>query len=141
MAVALYKQLILVKWQPAEATLDPAAELLRLRRQNRKSSMGTRGFYEYDMSSLKHKVFILSVKLQPLLIGRSSMWRLTSSKWQNIIFWIAVAIDVYLIHIGVNKGSGLFLTIVVGSLIIAINLWRKYGVNWWQELQEKQRRC
>ena len=108
MAVALYKQLILVKWQPAEATLDPAAELLRLRRQNRKSSMGTRGFYEYDMSSLKHKVFILSVKLQPLLIGRSSMWRLTSSKWQNIIFWIAVAIDVYSIHIGVNKGSELF---------------------------------
>ena len=37
-----------------------------------------------------------------------------------------------------NKGSGLFLTIVVGSLIIAINLWRKYGVNWWQELQEKK---
>tara|TARA_B100001939_G_scaffold325359_1_gene318052 strand:+ start:122 stop:331 length:210 start_codon:yes stop_codon:yes gene_type:complete len=69
------------------------------------------------------------------------MWRLTSSKWQNIIFWIAVAIDVYLIHIGVNKGSELFLTIVVGSLIIAINLWRKYEVNWWQELQEKQRRC
>ena len=65
MAVALYKQLILVKWQPAEATLDPAAELLRLRRQNRKSSMGTKGFYEYDMSPLKHKVFILSVKLQP----------------------------------------------------------------------------
>ena len=67
MAVALYKQLILVKWQPAEATLDSAAELLRLRRQNRKSSMGTRGFYEYDMSSLKHKVFILSVKLRPCI--------------------------------------------------------------------------
>ena len=68
MAVALYKQLILVKWQPAEATLDPAAELLRLRRQNRKSSMGTRGFYEYDMRSLKHIVFIPPVKLQPCII-------------------------------------------------------------------------
>ena len=66
------------------------------------------------------------------------MWRLTSSKWQNIIFWIAVAIDVYLIHIGVNKGSELFLTIVVGSLIIAINLWRKHGVNWWPELQKNK---
>ena len=29
--------------------------------------MGTRGFYEYDMSSLKHKVFILSVKLRPCI--------------------------------------------------------------------------
>ena len=129
MAVALYKQLILVKWQPAEATLDPAAELLRLRRQKRKSSMGTRGFYEYDMSPLKHNFSFCLLSFNHVLIGRSSMWRLTSSKWQNIIFWIAVAIDVYLIHIGVNKGSGLFLTIVVGSLIIAINLWRKYGVN------------
>ena len=73
-------------------------------------------------------------------LADSSMWRLTNSKWQNIIFWLAVAIDIYLIHSGVNKGSELLVTIAVSILIIAINLWHKYGMNWWDELQEKRKR-
>ena len=68
------------------------------------------------------------------------MWRLINSKWINIIFWIAIAIDVYLIYSEVNKSGGAPVTIVVGILYIGVKLWYKYGENWWYELQEQRKR-